>query len=256
MGSCAAIGPAGTLSSREIPEEPEFHIPNFRPLPAPSRDCHRSGTLLQSDVVSDFYPVKTAVVFTAVMLIAVSRVRAHHPFNRFGPANRVTMVRALLVSLVAGAIGEAPHADVAASVVAAGTVAAMLDGADGWLARRTRMESAFGARFDVEVDALFIQVLAILAWQWEKAGAWALLSGFLRYAFVASGWLWPWMRRPLAPTFRAKAICILQIATLIIALMPQVRPPASAALAALALGALGYSFLADSRRLWTARPSA
>jgi phosphatidylglycerophosphate synthase len=211
---------------------------------------------LESDVVSDFYPVKTAVVFTAVMLIAVSRVRAHHPFNRFGPANRVTMVRLLLVSLVAGAIGEAADANVAAIAVVAATVATMLDGADGWLARRTRMESTFGARFDVEVDALLIQVLAVLAWRWQKAGPWVLLSGFLRYAFIASGWFWPWMRRPLAPTFRAKAICILQTATLIIALMPYVRPPASAALAALALGGLGYSFLADSRRLWAQRLEA
>jgi phosphatidylglycerophosphate synthase len=218
--------------------------------------CRRSAVRATIRVVSDFYTLKTAVVFTAVMLIAVSRVRAHHPFNRFGSANRVTMVRALLASLVAGAIGEAPEADVVASAIAAGTLATMLDGVDGWLARRTRMESPFGARFDVEVDALLVQVLAILAWRWEKAGPWVLLSGFLRYAFIASGWLWPWMRRPLAPTFRAKAICILQTATLIIALLPEVRPPASAVLAALALAALGYSFLADSRRLWAQRPEA
>jgi phosphatidylglycerophosphate synthase len=206
--------------------------------------------------VSGLYPAKTAAVFTAVMLIALSRVRAHHPFNRFGPANRVTTVRALLASLVAGTIGEDPGPSVAAAAVAAGTLATVLDGADGWLARRTGMESAFGARFDVEVDALLIQVLAILAWRWEKAGAWVLLSGLLRYTFIASGRVWPWMRGPLPSTFRAKAICVLQIATLIAILLPAVGPPVSTAAAALALCALGYSFLLDSRRLWAQRLEA
>ena len=166
------------------------------------------------------------------------------------------MLRALLVSLFAGMIGESPGPGVAAGAVAAGTLTTVLDGADGWLARRTRMASAFGARFDLEVDALLIQVLAVLAWRWEKAGAWVLLSGLLRYAFIASGWLWPWMRRPLTPTKRAKAICIGQIATLILALLPPITPPASTALAALGLSALGYSFLVDSRRLWAQRLEA
>ncbi len=207
-------------------------------------------------MVSDLYVVKAAAVFIAIMLVALSRLRAHHPFDRFGPANRVTTVRALLVSLAAGSIGEAPHRDVAAGTVAATTLATVLDGADGWLARRTRMESAFGARFDMEVDALLIQVLAILAWRWGKAGAWVLLSGLLRYAFVASGWLWPWMGRPLPPTFRARAICVFQIIALIVALLPQLRPPASALLPALALPALAASFLIDSRRQWTHRLEA
>ena len=48
----------------------------------------------------------------------------------------------------------------------------------------------------MEVDALLIQVLAILAWQWDKAGAWILVSGLLRYGFVAAGWVWTWMQAP------------------------------------------------------------
>ena len=206
--------------------------------------------------MSDLYPVKAAAVFIAIMLVALSRVRAHHPFDRFGPANRLTALRALLVSLVAGSIGETPHPDVAAGTVAAGTLAAVLDGADGWLARRTRMESAFGARFDMEVDALLILALAILAWRWEKAGPWVLVSGLLRYAFIASGWLWPWMARPLSPTVRARTICVLQIIALIVALLPDLRPPASALLPAMALPALAGSFLIDSRRQWAHRLEA
>jgi phosphatidylglycerophosphate synthase len=203
--------------------------------------------------ISGLYALKAAGVFTAVVLVARGRVRAHHPFPRFGAANQVTTVRALLVSLVAACIGEAPVPCVAAAAVAASTMATVLDGADGWLARRTRMESAFGARFDMEVDALLIQVLALLAWRWGKAGPWVLVSGLLRYLFIVSGWRWSWMQRRLRPTLRAKAICVLQIVTLTIALLPDVRPPASASFAGLGLAALGYSFLADSLWLWAHR---
>ena len=48
--------------------------------------------------------------------------------------------------------------------------------------------SAFGARFDMEVDALLILVLSAGVWWFDKAGAWVWLSGLLRYAFIAAGW--------------------------------------------------------------------
>jgi phosphatidylglycerophosphate synthase len=118
------------------------------------------------------------------------------------------------------------------------------------LARRTAMASAFGARFDVEVDALLIQALAILAWRYEKAGPWVLLSGLLRYVFVIAGWLLPWMQGPLAPTQRARVICTVQIAALVLAIVPAITPPLSTVIAALALTALSYSFVLDTVRLW------
>ena len=209
-----------------------------------------------SGALSDLYAVKSAACFAAIMLIAIAKARAHHPFRRFGPANQVTAIRALLVALVAGCIGEVPGAGVATVAVAAAAMATALDGADGWLARRTGMTSAYGARFDMEVDALLIQVLAVLAWQWQKAGAWILLAGLMRYLFVIAGRFWAWMRRPLRPTFRGKAICIVQVVSLIVAVMPDVQPPASGVVAAVGLSALGYSFFVDSCWLWTAREQA
>jgi multidrug efflux pump subunit AcrA (membrane-fusion protein) len=44
----------------------------------------------------------------------------------------------------------------------------MLDGVDGWLARRHEIASRFGARFDMEVDALLILALSVLAGCGEK----------------------------------------------------------------------------------------
>jgi phosphatidylglycerophosphate synthase len=199
--------------------------------------------------LSPWYPVKAGVLFSVVMLLALGHLRGHHPFVRFGVANQVTTVRAVLVVLVTGLIGEPELPSVAATAATVGLGATVLDGMDGWLARRAGMASAFGARFDVEIDTLLMQALAILAWRYGKAGPWVLLSGLLRYAFVAAGWLWTWMRRPLTPTLRARIICIVQVVALVLAIVPAIRFPVSSEIAALGLAALSYSFLVDTLRL-------
>ena len=161
----------------------------------------------------------------------------------FGPANQITTLRAVLAAVLV-------FLDNPWSAVSIALVAVLLDGVDGWVARRTRTASAFGARFDMETDAALIQVLAILVWQYGKAGPWVLASGLLRYAFVAAGWLWPWMRRPLVSSLRGKTICVVQMVAVIVAIVPTVAPPTSSAVAAVGLLALCYSFLVDTLRLW------
>jgi len=170
--------------------------------------------------------------------------------------NHVTAIRAVIVALLAGLVVVPPQTAVAWIAVIAATIAAVLDGVDGWLARRTGTMTAFGARFDMEVDALLILVLAILAWRWDKAGPWILMSGLLRYLFVAAGWVLSWMRRPLAPTRRGQVICIVQVVALIVAVAPITPPRVGAMVAAVGLLTLAYSFLVDTVRLWRNANSA
>jgi len=202
--------------------------------------------------VSETYTWKAATAFAAMMAAALVFVD-EHPFPRLGPANRVTIIRALLVALAAGLIGEPETPRVAAAAVAAGTVVALLDGVDGWLARRSRMASAFGGRFDMETDALLIMVLSVLVWQHDKAAVWILAAGLLRYAFVAAGWLLPWMAGHLTPTRRAKTVAVLSLVGLSLALAPFVARPLSTRVAAVTLAALAWSFALDVRRLWRQR---
>ena len=162
----------------------------------------------------------------------------------------MTALRALLVSFTVALIGERSSAGLAAAAAAVAVLVTILDGVDGWLARRTAMVSAFGARFDMEVDALLILALSILTWQYGKAGAWVLASGLLRYVFVAAGWTWTWLGAPLPSSSRGKVICVLQIAGLALAVSPLVSWPASAAVAAASLAALAYSFFVDVVWLW------
>ena len=174
------------------------------------------------------------------------------PRDRFGPANGVTLARgagaAILAAFaLAGPPGAAPGWGLA--LASAGLL--VLDGVDGWLARRTGLVSAFGARFDLEVDALTGLVLAALAFGLGKAGAWVLAIGLMRYAFVALGYLRPAFAAPLPPSLRRKAVCVAQLGLLTLLLAPPVVPPVSGLLAGAALALLAWSFARDLA--WLAR---
>jgi phosphatidylglycerophosphate synthase len=191
------------------------------------------------------YLPKALSVYSVGALLVLIGLPKHHPFGAFGAANQVTLVRGALVALLAGLIGAPPDTALAAWVTAVATTTAVLDGVDGWLARRTRLASAFGARFDMETDALLIMVLAVLAWQFGKAGVWVLGSGLLRYAFVAAGAVLPALRHPLPPSQRRKTLAVAQVVALIVTVAPFVPTSVSGVVAAVALGALLLSFLVD-----------
>lgn len=204
--------------------------------------------------LSALYVPKTLAVFALGMAFLLAYLPAHRPLQRFGSANQATLARAVLVALAAGLAGEG-HAPIGAFASTVGLLSLALDGVDGWLARRNGMASPFGARFDMETDAVLVMVLATLTWQLHKAGAWVLLAGLLRYAFVAAGWALPWMRRRLAPSRRRQTVCVVQILALAAALVPALALPWSAMIAAGGLLALCYSFAVDTRSLYRdARP--
>ncbi len=163
-----------------------------------------------------------------------------------GWANRITLLRGMLVAFIAGAL-IFPEFMASQPLAMAGLalLALLLDGVDGFVARLTRSMSYFGARFDMELDAFFILVLSAALLALDKVGAWVLAIGVMRYAFVLAGRPWPWLRRPLPDSRRRKLICVWQVASLLIGLLPWAPGWVAAGLASLALGLLGYSFGVD-----------
>jgi phosphatidylglycerophosphate synthase len=178
----------------------------------------------------------------------------YHRNVSFRPADWVTGIRAALTTVLAAMLIPSAAPD-AATVVIIASVAAALDGVDGWIARRTRTASAFGARFDMETDAFLILVLCALVWTSGKAGAWVLASGLMRYAFVAAAVVWPWLQEPLESSRRRQTICVVQVVALIVALLPSLGSTAASAVTAAALAALAWSFLVDILWLWRLRDS-
>jgi phosphatidylglycerophosphate synthase len=191
------------------------------------------------------WPTRTAVVAGAggalVLVLAALRLDA----RTFGAANAVTLVRGALTAALLALLGARLGGAVAWVAIVTALLALLLDGVDGALARRRREESAFGARFDMETDALLIVALAAVVWQLGKAGPWILLAGALRYLFMAASLLWAALRAPLPPSRRRQTVCVVQIAALIVCLVPLVPPPASAALGLASLTALTASFGVD-----------
>lgn len=199
------------------------------------------------------YALRATAVFAALMLVAAGVAGTSHPFQRFGAGNLVTTLRAMLVALVAATLFEPVTTAAAWWAIGITVLVAALDGIDGWLARRTRMTSAFGAWFDTETDALLILVLSVFVWHYEKAGAWVLACGLMRYLFVASGWFLPWMAGPLRPTLRGRMVAVGQFLGLSVALAPAVPTPVSDTAAIIAMLFLSWSFAIDVGRLWRAR---
>jgi phosphatidylglycerophosphate synthase len=188
----------------------------------------------------------------AGFLVAVERQLAGcHPFPRLGAANRITLIRAMSACLIASrALDPAPLSSTERWVLAAlAGIALLLDGADGWAARRQGLASAFGARFDMETDAFAIAVLAVAVVKAAAVPSWVLAIGAMRYLYLGAGCLFPVLRAPLpARAFadrRRKTIAVVQSLALIAALPPATPAGWAVAVAALALGLLVYSFAAD-----------
>ena len=200
-----------------------------------------------------WFGVRALAVFGLGFALVLRALPAHAPHARFGAANRVTLARLALVALLAAGVGE-PLTDatgLAWGAIAVATTAALWDALDGPLARAQGLASEFGARFDMETDALLVLVLSLLVIHFDKAGAWILAAGLMRYAFVLAGRALPWLARPLPPSQRRKAVCVVQITSLIVCLGPIIAPPWSRAIAAASLAALSASFAADLA--WLAR---
>nr|CAD6613567.1 CDP-alcohol phosphatidyltransferase family protein [Rhizobium sp. TCK] len=209
------------------------------------------GAIVAYSAISFHLSLGSATVIAAAVLLLVIFALVigslhRHRFDSFGLANTVTAIRSAIVSLVAAAV-IVPNAPENASwaLVLLVTVALTLDGFDGYLARLQRQESELGARFDMEVDAFLILCLSAAVFILDKAGAWVLLIGLLRYAFMMAQYFVPSLTAPLPPSLRRKFVCVVQVAALCLILVPGVMAPISVWLAAVALLLLIYSFAVD-----------
>lgn len=141
------------------------------------------------------------VVSTVLLTVGLSR----RSMARLGSANAVTATRSMLVGVVTALTVTSFTQPVPAAAVLAFTVPALLlDAVDGWVARRTRDESALGGRFDMEVDAFLLLVLG--AFDVATLGWWVLAIGLMRYAYVAVGWAVPWLRATVPPRYWRKVV--------------------------------------------------
>jgi phosphatidylglycerophosphate synthase len=192
------------------------------------------------------------VMYAAGLLGLLAGAMRRAGRRSFGPADQVTLARALLVGGVTALVVDGLVTGMAAvpALVAIAAVALALDAVDGRVARRTGTVSPVGARFDMEVDAFLVLVLSVHAA--GIVGAWVLAIGLMRYAFVAAGRLLPWLRGPLPPNYAAKTVAALQGVVLVVAGARVLGDGPATVLVGTALALLSWSFGRDVLRLWRA----
>lgn len=183
--------------------------------------------------------IAAALATGALALLVGSTTRAG-----FGWADRVTLARLAITATLAGQLGGAPR-EAGTALAGLALLALILDGADGWLARRRGEASAFGARLDMETDAILILTLCALIWAGGRTGGWIMTIGGLRYAFLLAQTAWPRLATPLPPSQRRRAVCAIQVGVLPLGLLPAMPPTGAKVLAATALALLCYSFVTD-----------
>ncbi|MEM0947962.1 MAG: CDP-alcohol phosphatidyltransferase family protein [Pseudomonadota bacterium] len=194
-------------------------------------------------------PWLPTLVFAVVAVIVFQGATFRYPYHDFGLCNAVTLARAAIVAFLVGALFD-PSFSVWLFFGLA-TVAFALDGVDGRLARRSGLVSGFGGRFDMETDAALAAVLALWILVQGTAGPDILVLGFARYAFVAMSVPFSALRAELPEAFRRKAVCAVQIATLIALVLPVTPLPAAPYLSILAAVLVVWSFAIDI--LWLLR---
>ena len=160
-------------------------------------------------------------------------------FAGLGLANALTLLRLLIAFIASLLFWQAP------SLLAVGAaIVLLLDGLDGWAARRLGEASAFGAYFDMETDAYLILMLCLALYLAGGLGAWALLPGALRYVFVVAR---RWNGERSVPERRSQFGRVAFVTLALSLLLACVAPlrAISAALVGVGLVAVSISFTPD-----------
>jgi phosphatidylglycerophosphate synthase len=164
-----------------------------------------------------------------------------------GAANAVTWTRCVLVGAVVALVTGPAGPGATGVLVVTAAVALLLDGVDGRIARATHSVSAFGSRFDMEVDASLVLALSIAAA--VEVGPWILLVGAARYLLLLATALIPRLAAPTAPRLWRKAVAVLQGVALIVVCAGSFGWVVSEVVAVLAASALAVSFGTQIRGL-------
>lgn len=243
--------------------------PSTAPRPSARRDgvlafVGLGAVLAVLGASTDARPAVPAI--SALLSLAVLGPVVHSTLRRraepYGPPDRITLARSVLVAVCAallppalwpvlGQDADRPAGAWCWALFAVALPAWVLDGVDGWVARRTGTATRAGARLDQEVDAALLLVLSVaVAARLGLPGSWwVLLIGAMRYLFLLGLRVRPAWRRPLPFSSYRRTVAGIQGGALLGALVPLIPLPLAVAATAVALALLLHSFGRDVVRL-------
>jgi len=124
------------------------------------------------------------------------------------------------------------------------TLFLIADGLDGYLARRFKTESNFGAYLDMETDAFYVLSLGAIIYYHELLGAWVLGIGLLRYTYFLVILFFKTPTKKEQRAFRAQFIAVALMISLIFCFIspPFVYTPIIIGTSLMVLYSFGASF--------------
>jgi len=181
------------------------------------------------------------VIATIVVAYELWLLRRYLPYNHrqndskllpsLGTGNALTMFRGLLLAWLAGFIVSPwPTGTMVFLPFFLYVLAALADGIDGYLARRTNHTTRLGEILDIEFDALGILLATALAINYGQLPWGFLILGLARYLFVFGIW---WRNRQGKPvvdlpfSVTRRLLAGFQMGFIAVMLWPGVHPPAT-----------------------------
>ncbi|MBI4928136.1 MAG: CDP-alcohol phosphatidyltransferase family protein [Anaerolineae bacterium] len=170
-------------------------------------------------------------------------------FSSLGLANWITVLRAMLLALLAGlALLPRPNGAAAWLPGILYLLAAVMDFVDGWVARVTHRSTRLGEALDMHWDGFGVLVASLALVRYGQAPAWYALVGLARYLFI---WGLAWRERrglpvfPMQPSHSRRWLAGVQMGFIAAVLLPIFTPPATGFAATLFMLPLMVSFLRD-----------
>ena len=152
---------------------------------------HGIGMLLTIIPLVLFNNLAIQLIFVSLSFLTLfyfnrNLLKSHKPYG--GYANIITGTR-LIILLAVGIFRKYPSNEI---IIILLVFTLILDGFDGYFARKYGTSSDFGAHFDMETDAFFISLLCSIIYSRSLLPVWILIPGFMRYAYVVfisiKGW--------------------------------------------------------------------
>jgi phosphatidylglycerophosphate synthase len=168
------------------------------------------------------HPAIMLFIFGPFLSISVLWIYAWSEISHLKPAggwpNLVTLFRFLL--LLAATFLLIPFAT--GVFVLLISIVILLDGLDGFLARKLQQRSDFGALFDMEIEAVFVCIVSCLLLEKGILNAWILIPAFIKYFYYVFTDITGINRLPETRTRFGAAIAVFMFIGLILAwLLPE-----------------------------------
>ncbi len=171
-------------------------------------------------------------------------------FPRLGWANTLTLLRGGLFAGLTGFLAS-PRPETGLAWLPAGlyTVGVLIDGLDGYIARRSNQVTRLGEILDMSMDGWGMLMASMVAVQYGQVPVWYLLVGLARYLYLGGLWLrqrlgWPILELP--PSMVRRPFAGLQMGFACVMLWPVFTPPATYHAAAV----FSLPFLVSFMRDW------